>query len=225
MLLKYTSPDMLNSTITDTSSGVNLFAVCTESFYTTERVYDPVTGTKNTCIRRRRTVITDVHQRQVAEIIWAGRVPLSIRLHGEMLDGVTPLFNGCESITIIPDRSSEMRVPTRLGAMWVATRRSLELHCSTSGAIQSAFHLNSVQIGQRLRPAPMPGMGSPYLEILDLHSAHMVEMIVSCLIMDILRRNVFDVSPQDFDRQLGPCRQSDPTSRSLISRLAGLARS
>ena len=85
-------------------------------------------------------------------------------------------------------------------------------------------------------------MGSHFLEVHDVQSAHMVEMmgthpdvspdenpmlivsIVSCLIMDILRRNVFDVSPHDFDRYLGPCRPSDPASRSLIAKLAGFSR-
>ncbi|KAF8264231.1 hypothetical protein EI94DRAFT_1738935 [Lactarius quietus] len=224
MLLKYMSPDLLNSSITDMGSGVQLFVVRTESFYTTERIYHPSAGTKGTCIRRRRTVITDIHQRQVAEIVWAGRVPLSISLKGETLDGVTPLFNGCESVTIIPHRLSELKVPTRIGAVWVATRHSLELRCSNSGKLRSAFYLNSVQIGHRLRPTPIPGMGSHFLEVHDVHSAHMVEMMVSCLIMDILRRNVFDVSPHDFDRYLGPCRPSDPTSRSLVARLTGISR-
>ncbi|KAI0306396.1 hypothetical protein B0F90DRAFT_1689539 [Multifurca ochricompacta] len=218
MLLKYTSLDMLNSSIADMSSGVHLFAIRTESFYTAESVYHPTTGTKDTCIRRRRTVITDIHQRQIAEIVWAGRVPLSIRIHNEILDSVISLFNDCDSVTVI---SSVIKVPTRIGAVWVASRRSLELRCSTSGKLLSAFHLDSVQIGYQLRLAPMPGMGSHFLEIHDLHSAHMVEMMVSCLIMDILRRNVFDVSPHDSDQHLGPCRQSDPTSRSLIARLAG----
>ena len=97
MLLKYTSLDLLNSPITDVGSGVHLFSVTTESFSTTERIYHPAAGVKNTCIWRRRTAITDVHQRQVAEIVWAGRVPLSIRIHSETLNGITSLFNGCES--------------------------------------------------------------------------------------------------------------------------------
>jgi hypothetical protein len=147
MILKYMSLDLLNSSIADMGSGVQLFVVRTESFYTTERIYHPSAGTKGTCIRRRRTVITDIHQRQVAEIVWAGRVPLSISLKGETLDGVTPLFNGCESVTVVyvtchlsrtvahhliyadssPHRSSELKVPTRIGAVWVATRDSLEV--------------------------------------------------------------------------------------------------
>ncbi|KAH9066446.1 hypothetical protein EDB87DRAFT_1679180 [Lactarius vividus] len=174
MLLKYMSPDLLNSSIADMGSGVQLFVVRTESFYITERIYHPVAGAKDTCIRRRRTVITDINQRQVAEIVWAGRVPLSISLKGETLDGVTPLFNGCESITIV---SSELKVPTRIGAVWVATRHSLELRCSNSGKLRSAFYLNSVQIGHRLRPSPIPGIGSHYLEVHDVHSTHMVEMM------------------------------------------------
>ena len=216
MLLKYMSLDLLNSSITDIGSGVQLFVVRTESFYTTERIYHPASGMKGTCIRRRRTIITDVHQRQVAEIVWAGRVPLSISFKGETLEGVTPLFNGCESVTIVyvicplshtiahhitsvadssPHRSSELKVPTRIGAVWVATRQSLEvltshlsnlassltsylkLRCSNSGKLRSAFYLNSVQIGHRLRPSPIPGMGSHFLEVHDVHSAHMVEMM------------------------------------------------
>jgi hypothetical protein len=101
MLLQYTSSDLLNSSITDAGSGVHLFDVHTESFYITERVYHPLTGTQDTSVRRRRTVMTDVHQRRVAEVIWAGRVPLSIRIHGETLDDVTALFNGCDSVTIM----------------------------------------------------------------------------------------------------------------------------
>jgi hypothetical protein len=152
MLLKYMSLDLLNSSITDMGSGVQLFVVRTESFYTTERIYHPASGMKGTCIRRRRTVITDIHQRQVAEIVWAGRVPLSISFKGETLDGVTPLFNGCESVTIVyvtcplsrtiahhltsadssPHRSSELKVPTRIGAVWVATRQSLEVLTTSS---------------------------------------------------------------------------------------------
>jgi hypothetical protein len=101
MLLKYTSPDLLNSSITDVHSGVSLFTVHTESFYTTERVYQHNGGAQDTYIKRRRTVITDVHRRQVAEIFWAGRVPLSIRIHGETLDSVTTLFNGCDNVTVM----------------------------------------------------------------------------------------------------------------------------
>ncbi|KAH9981097.1 hypothetical protein BGW80DRAFT_1268371 [Lactifluus volemus] len=215
MLLKYASLDLLNSSITDVHSGVHLFSVITESFFTTEPIYHPDAGTKHTHIQRRRTAIADIHQRQVAEIVWAGRVPLSIRIDRETLSGVTSLFNNCETVTVIPSSPSKLKVPTRIGAIWVATRRSLELRCSTSGELRSAFHLNCVQTGHRLRPASMPGIGSHFLEIHELHSAHMVEMIVSCLIMDILRRNVFDMSSHDFDHHLGPCRQSDPTSRSL----------
>ncbi|KAI9458285.1 hypothetical protein F5148DRAFT_1221046 [Russula earlei] len=221
MLLMYTSPDLLSSSITDVGSGVRLFSIHTEYFYTAERVYHPVAGTHDTCVRRHRTFMTDIHQRQVAEILWAGRVPLSMCIHGETLESVTTLFNGCDSITVMP---SELRVPTRIGAVWVATRRSLELRCSTSGDLRSAFHLNSVQVGHRLHPATIPGTGSHFLEIHELHPAYMVEMIVSCLVMDILRRNIFDISPHDFDQHLGPCRQSDPTSRSLIARLAGPSR-
>jgi len=224
MLLKYTALDLFNSSITDVDSGVHLFAVHTKSFYTAERVYHPISGTQDACVRRRRTVITDIHQRQVAEILWAGRVPLSIHILGEALDGVTTLFNGCESVSIISNRSSELRVPTRFGAVWVATQRSLQLRCSASGELRSALHLDSVQVGPRFHPAPMPGVGSHFLEIRDLHSAQIVEMIVSCLVMDILRRNVFYVSPRDFDQYLGPYRQSDPTSRSLVARLAGPSR-
>jgi hypothetical protein len=101
MLLKYTSLDLLNSSITDVDSGVCLFVVHTDSFYTTERVYHPLAGTQDTCVKRRRTVIVDVHQRQVAEIFWAGRVPLSIRIYNEMLDSVTTLFNGCDTVTVM----------------------------------------------------------------------------------------------------------------------------
>jgi|SRR5712671_197633 len=101
MLLTYASPDLLNSPITDVGSGVNLFAIHTESFYTTEHVYHPVSGTRDTCVRRRRTVVTDIHQRQVAEISWAGRVPLSISIHGETLESVTTLFNGCDCLTLM----------------------------------------------------------------------------------------------------------------------------
>jgi hypothetical protein len=101
MLLKYTSPDLLHSSIADVDSGVCLFTVHTESFYTTERVYHPSAGTQDTYVKRRRTVMIDVHQRQVAEIFWAGRVPLSIRMYGETLDSVTTLFNGCDNVAVM----------------------------------------------------------------------------------------------------------------------------
>src|SRR6266702_968455 len=52
-----------------------------------------------------------------------------------------------------------------------------KLSCSNSGNLRSAFHINSVQIGHRLRPSPIPGMGSHFLEVHDVHSAHMVEMM------------------------------------------------
>ncbi len=102
MLLQYSSPDLLNSSITDAGSGVHMFAVHTGSVYTTERVYHPFAGTQDTSVRRRRTVMTDIHQRQVAEILWILSEPSS-------------------------HRSSELKVPTRIGAVWVATRRSLEV--------------------------------------------------------------------------------------------------
>jgi hypothetical protein len=101
MLLKYDSLDLLNSSITDVCSGVRLFAIHTESFYATERVYHPLTGTQDTYVKRRRTLMMDIHQRQVAEIFWAGRVPSSIHIYGETLDCVTALFNGCDNVTIM----------------------------------------------------------------------------------------------------------------------------
>jgi hypothetical protein len=101
MLLQYASLDLLNSSITDVHSGVHLFSVITEAFFTTEPVHHPGAGTKHTRIQRRRTAIADIHQRQVAEIVWAGRVPLSIRIHRETLSGVTSLFNNCETVTVM----------------------------------------------------------------------------------------------------------------------------
>jgi len=114
MLLKYISPDLLNSTITDVGSGVHMFTVHTETFYTTERVYHPLAGTQYTSVCRRRTVMTDVHQRQVADISWAGRLPFSIRIRGETLDDVTALFNGCDSVTImyVTHPSSDLITPS-----------------------------------------------------------------------------------------------------------------
>jgi hypothetical protein len=54
MLLQYASSDLLNSSITDAGSGVHLFDVHTESFYITERIYHPLTGTQDTSVRPSR---------------------------------------------------------------------------------------------------------------------------------------------------------------------------
>ncbi|KAI0063444.1 hypothetical protein BV25DRAFT_1915348 [Artomyces pyxidatus] len=227
MLLKFASSDILQSDLLDVHSGYVAYSIATDTFFTSARFHEKIIGSKSTCIRRRRTTVRGPDQRKVAEIVWAGRVPISVQIIDEVLDGITPLFNGCEGFGSLDET---LVFPTRLNGEWVATKDYLYLKCLTSGQNNSSFYLNSLLLSDRFIPAPLAGMGSSYLELRMSTPRALAEMIASFLIVEIIRRNVFDLPRSNFDQHLGPPRDLAPDqwehrvrkrTPSMLSRLAG----
>ncbi|KAI0053850.1 hypothetical protein FA95DRAFT_1591703 [Auriscalpium vulgare] len=224
MLLKFSSSDILHSDLVDRDSGKVMYTIKTTTFLTTRRFYEDIIGSKRTVVRRRMTIVRDRHDTKIAQIVWAGRIPTGIKIYHEKMNNLALLFQGCDRFNSI-DRA--LHFPTRLNCQWVATKHSLRLNCLDSGRTKSAFHLNSMHLLKYFMPAPLPLFANNFLEISSSSSRARAEMIgaplsrafeawyaltrgvVTFLIIEVIRRNVFDLRPEDFNDHLGPLVATD----------------
>ncbi|TFY78810.1 hypothetical protein EWM64_g5202 [Hericium alpestre] len=196
MLLKFSSSDLLNSRLLTADSLTPIYTICTTRFIGISRY-------SRGAVLRRRTAIYDAqkHDRALAVIEWAGRVPCRIRIGTEELTDVEDLFDGCSGVDALQKTVS---IPARCGGAWTATRGSLKLEDKETGVLKSAFFRNSICFNGRFIAAPLPGLGSDLFVLKSQSVLAEVEIIASFFIMEIIRRNVFNVAPHAFDRHLGP---------------------
>ncbi|KAA1469405.1 hypothetical protein DENSPDRAFT_835023 [Dentipellis sp. KUC8613] len=203
MLLKFSTQDVLNSTLLHYRTAAPIYAVSTTKFFSRS-------ATCSAVVLRRRTTIIDIRgggrERQLAEIEWSGRIPSKIRIGDEVLKDVDELLGGCKSINVDPKIIS---VPTRLNNSWKATAGSLTLEDCNTGTLTSAFYQNSFLLNDRVIRAPFAGLGSDILVLDGKDTAMNVEILASFFIMEIIRRNHFNLAPHTFDKYLGPCPQAE----------------
>ncbi|KAJ7744949.1 hypothetical protein DFH07DRAFT_833977 [Mycena maculata] len=178
MLLKFTSQDFLNTTLVDVATGHPAFQLATTI------VAGPSSGPV-----RRQTEIRDRLDKVVGTIGWMGRVPQDITLLDEHVGGLVDLF-ASNTIQFIP---KEMSIPTRFDTeyLWTATPEELYLLDFDSATRMAELHVHSPAL--RATHKPIPGRGAAYLELSahPLGLAPPVEILVSLLMFDILRRGRF----------------------------------
>ncbi|KAJ7444822.1 hypothetical protein FB451DRAFT_1104511 [Mycena latifolia] len=185
MLLKSTSQDLFNTALVDVSTGQPAFHLSTNV------VPGPSSGPV-----RRQTEIHDGDGIVVGMIDWVGRMPQNILLGDESVGGLVDLF-GSDTIQFIP---KEISIPTRFDTeyIWTATPDSLYLLDYDSDKRQAQLHTHAPAL--KSTHAPIPGRGAAYLELSPhpLGLAPPVEILVSLLMLDILRRGRFGLPPYMF---------------------------
>jgi len=181
---------MLNTGLIDTATGncKLIFNIIT-SVIDTGSEADP---------QLRRTLIHDSDGKVVGEIGWTGQRPQDIVIADEKIDGLTDLF-GSSTVRFMPKILS---IPTRFDTeyIWTATPDSLTLFDYDSNQTKGNFRQNCIRLAGHFLHTHIPGIGSNYLEF-ELHPlAHPVEIIVSFLMMEILRRGRFSLTLYSFER-------------------------
>ncbi|KAJ7685456.1 hypothetical protein DFH06DRAFT_1158555 [Mycena polygramma] len=185
MLLKFTSEDLFDTALIDVATGHPAFTLSTSV----------VPGPSSGPIRR-ETEIRDGAGTIAGTIEWVGRVPRAITLLDESVGGLVDLF-ASDSIQFIP---KEISIPTRFDTeyLWTATPDSLYLLDYDSETRMAQLHMHAPAL--KATHAPIPGRGAAYLEVSPhpLGLAPAVEILVSLLMLDILRRGRFGLSPYAF---------------------------
>ncbi|KAJ7343162.1 hypothetical protein DFH08DRAFT_781632 [Mycena albidolilacea] len=185
MLLKFTSEDLFDTELVDVATGQLAFRLSTAV----------LTGPSAGLVRR-ETEIRDGAGAIVATIGWKGRSPESITLLDESVGGLVELF-ASSTIQFIP---KEISIPTRFDTeyLWTATPDSLYLLDYDSDTRMAQLHMHAPAL--KATHAPLPGRGAVYLE-LSPHPqglAPPVEILVTLLMLDILRRGRFNLTPYAF---------------------------
>ncbi|TEB25932.1 hypothetical protein FA13DRAFT_1692721 [Coprinellus micaceus] len=237
MLLRFTTVDMLNTSLIDVATGERAFEIVTEQLDETPRTPSPSSSqefsptssvvldksmpTPSTssvhwaqqpdsysmkakpCPDRRHTTITDASGKVLVDVDWKGRRP-DITICGEKIGGLTELF-GSSTIRFMP---KVLAIPTRFDTefVWIATGDTLSLFDYDTDTVQGSFHQNCIRIPapsytpkSTFIPTHLPGVGSNYLEFSSHPLAQDVEVILSFLMMEILRRGRFSLTPYTFD--------------------------
>lgn len=106
MLLKFSSPDMLDTTLVEPSTGSVAYTILTRPHFIQAKsdadsdctvFSDSDSDSESEALERRRTVLLDsTGTRVLAEIGWVGLQPADIVIGDERLDGAKELF-GCSS--------------------------------------------------------------------------------------------------------------------------------
>ncbi|KAF8163571.1 hypothetical protein B0H34DRAFT_857025 [Crassisporium funariophilum] len=173
MLLKFTAPDMLNTSLVDVATGSRAYDIVTvllpnptstellasssksvsspvfasssrlSSSFGKRPVSPPVEESDATSTERRQTKITDATGNVVAEVIWKGRRP-DITIGDEKIGALTDLF-GSSTVRFMP---KILAIPTRFDTeyIWTATPDSLTLFDYDAEAVRGTFHQNAIRI-------------------------------------------------------------------------------
>ncbi|TFK76196.1 hypothetical protein BDN72DRAFT_891287 [Pluteus cervinus] len=161
---------------------------------------------------RHRTTIADAAGRILAHITWTGRQP-DITIGDEHVGDLTKLF-GSSTVRFMP---KILAVPTRFNTeyVWNATPTSLTLIDYDTEQVKGMFHQDVLRIPSSLKQkASLPslkrsksfvrthvsGVGQNYLEFEPTPLVEPVEIIISFIMMEILRRGRFDLTPYEFRR-------------------------
>ncbi|KAJ6597211.1 hypothetical protein DFH09DRAFT_114056 [Mycena vulgaris] len=177
MLLKFTSQDMFNTALVDVATGKPAFHLST----------NVVPGPSSGPVRRQ----TEIHDGGaiIGTIGWVGLVP-HITLLDETVGGLVELF-AANTIQIIP---KEISIPTRFDTeyLWTATPDSIYLLDYDSDTRQAQLHPHAPALKDdctRRSPGAAPRTSSS--RSTPSASRRPVEILVSLLMLDILRRGRF----------------------------------
>ncbi|CAK5277593.1 unnamed protein product [Mycena citricolor] len=213
MLLRLTSQDLFNTTLVDNATSQPSFHLSTTI------VAGPSKGPV-----RRRTEIHDASGDIVGTIDWEGHVPQHIVLLDEAVGGLVDLF-AAKTIALIP---RELSLSTRFDTefVWTATpeevflldidsgNRMAELHPPRSSLPSLTFPLRTAKPKQSSLGSSVTSLsatstsadstllprGTPFVSLTSHpHGlASDVELLVSLLMLDILRRGRFQLPAYRF---------------------------
>ncbi|KAF8236272.1 hypothetical protein L208DRAFT_1252598 [Tricholoma matsutake] len=162
MLLRFTSADMLNSSLVDVSSGQRAYNIVTGLLPKKleakgegdpqEQLASSLSSHASISQECRHTTITDASGTTLISISWTGRQP-DITILGENVGGLCGLF-GSSTVRFMP---KVMAVPTRFDTeqVWIATSDTVTLFDYDSESIKGTFHQNTIRI-----PAPFKSIKS-----------------------------------------------------------------
>ncbi|KAF9500567.1 hypothetical protein BDN71DRAFT_1586070 [Pleurotus eryngii] len=211
-LYQFTSVDILNTSLIDVRTGGSTYQIVTSpdvpegsSSKVTQLSRSDETSAAGSDgeldgaeVPKRRTVIYDAAGDVVCEIAWNGRIP-DITLGDKKVGPLKQLFGS----TGVPFRHNALTIPSRFNAdcVWTATPNSLVLYDHNSEAVRGAFHHNVVRPTKgHLIKAHIPGLGHNYLSFTQHDSVSPVEFILSFIMLEIVRRGRFLLTPYSFER-------------------------
>ncbi|KAF9564424.1 hypothetical protein CPC08DRAFT_685293 [Agrocybe pediades] len=249
MLLRFTSPDMLNTSLVDVATGQRVYDIMTAPLPDKEGRHKPADENKPTAsssssfveprdMTRRRTRITNAVGKVIANLEWTGRCP-DITIGDEHIGPMTELFG----TSTVPFEPKVLVIPTRFDTeyIWTATADSLTLVDDDSQLTKGRFHYNVIRIpvgstASKLEktlfanvpcesssssvrsgstddskheskpikstfiPARIPGVGSNYLDFASHPLADDVEIIISFLMVELVRRGRFGLPQYEFSK-------------------------
>ncbi|PPQ73600.1 hypothetical protein CVT26_010498 [Gymnopilus dilepis] len=200
MLLRFTSPDMLNTGLVDVSTNRCAYDIVTISLQSEEsssvqeaavfpspepspvasssQRQSPLKAPSEQNTERRQTIVTAANGTVVANIIWTGRRP-DITLLDEKVGALTDLF-GSSTVRFMP---KVLAIPTRFDTeyIWTATPDSLTLFDYDTEKVKGTFYQNVVRIPFRPK-LPRCSLSSPSKAVLSetssalTHSASSVSL-------------------------------------------------
>ncbi|KAH7920136.1 hypothetical protein BV22DRAFT_1074462 [Leucogyrophana mollusca] len=199
MIFKFTKSDMLNSSLIYPETGALGYTIMTRSHFIRAGDSDSDSESDDDAGETRRTIIFNKAGVSVAEIGWKGRQPVEVVVGKEKIVGGVKGMFGCSSAIL---SHNVLGINTRFDSeyFWMAAPDALTLLDYESDRIKGQFHINSLRVGDRFLATPIPGLGNDYIEFEPHPFASTEELIVSFLLMEILRRGRFNLSPYVFDR-------------------------
>ncbi|TFK30185.1 hypothetical protein FA15DRAFT_663567 [Coprinopsis marcescibilis] len=173
MLLRFTSPDMLNTSLVDVSTGERAYDITTEllpqSSESSPTTSVPFSGTDSVLLSPsedfastssnvwrqpepvesfenadlRRTQISDASGNVLVDVSWKGRRP-DITICDEKIGGLADLF-GSSAVRFMP---KVLAIPTRFDTeyVWQATADSLFLFDYDTDSMKGSLHQNCIRI-------------------------------------------------------------------------------
>ncbi|KAI0672752.1 hypothetical protein C8Q78DRAFT_678229 [Trametes maxima] len=145
------------------------------------------------------TAVLDQEGQTVAEIVWEGRHASVIRIGEEVLNGTTELFDAA-FVRVFPD---ETFLPTRMEYTWRITSETLTL-LDDDDAVIGQLYADCAFVKGRPVPSLQPGMGCDYLELDEVSSVDLLEIIISYLLVSTLRDRLYSVTKYVYGRRKRP---------------------
>ncbi|KAI1783992.1 hypothetical protein LXA43DRAFT_289221 [Ganoderma leucocontextum] len=208
MLLKVTSADIHNTALLDCDTGEILYRTTTSlppglsgpsrsrtslastfSRASSNRSYE-----KLPACEQNTTAVLDCDGDTVAEIVWEGHNATIIRIQDEELRGTTELFDAAFARVLFgPGSPDETILPTRMEYTWRITAESLTL-LDDDDEVVGRLYSDCSFIKERPVSALQPGKGSDYIELENLPSDELLEVIVTYLLVTTLRERLYSIS-------------------------------
>ncbi|KAF5386560.1 hypothetical protein D9615_001589 [Tricholomella constricta] len=156
MLLKFTTADMLNTSLIDVSSGERAYDIITIMVPPASEdkadANEALSSEEDAPPRERRhTCVRDSSGNRLVSISWDGRQP-DINILDEKVGGLTDLF-GSTTVRFMP---KILAIPTRFDTeyIWTATPDSLTLFDYDSETTKGTFYQNVIRVPASFKSKP-----------------------------------------------------------------------